>query len=725
MKKSMLNKLLLALIVSFSVAVACENGEVELSEEPYLELHPESCDGLADGQGDGVILSIRSNVSWTVSAIGADNNPVDWMVFESTSGIGDADILCFILRGKLEEERTCKIVVCSEDGGFRKELDIYQGKYVPASTYITLREILRDAYAQEIGAPGVLPEYTKADLEVIGIPGDNLPEGYVYLTEGGIAWARLKVSATLSVEVGDVLQLDFTGGTVTKEANGSYTLDLRKEPVVLTSDAPAVSPKYISSDAMPAYENMLVELRNVQAPETLAGTQWKGDVTLYATDEEDAVFPVHMEEGVSFGNIGPGSGVVRGIIINGKLCPRSADDLAGLTGVRIPPYRMPYQIVPVINVIKCGDVDNALANGAVTGKTKLTFTDEPGYSVAGASIEKIGGDKANAMKIAATSVSAPFNSCFTTVSWHLEDTYLLYTIPVTQKIYGDLEFAFSMSCKKQGVFSDFWTVSWSSDGTDYKPVDAVYCANAYTSANAEGSTYRLTKTNVQNNRQVAEFTIPEIEALTSGNIFIKLQHPVIDEASKSLTLRMNSGSVLSSRVRNMPKRAYDNVLAMENFESCLYGHNPVIGAPTYYFTTINVLEPATTFTSTEGWMVTGNSLACRGCLRLSSDSDENYICSPPLEMLEVPTDIKVTFKVAPFVDASAADLVVHEDNVVVKVNGTGTVGDIVWDREYDPYCWRTGVVSVLGASSDTRILIGNVNGEPSSQCYVDEITISR
>ena len=725
MKKSMLNKLLLALIVSYSVAVACENREVELPEEPYLELHPQSCDALADGQGDGVILSIRSNVSWTVSAIGTDNNPVDWMVFESTSGVGDADILCFILRGKLEEERTCKIVVCSQDGGFRKELDICQGKYVPASAYITLLEILRNAYTQEIGVPEILPEYTRADLEVTGVPGDNLPAGYVYLTEGGKAWIRLKVSQALSVEVGDTLQVDFTGGTVTKEANGSYTLDLQKEPVVLASDAPAVLPKYISSDAMSAYENMLVELRNVQAPETLAGTQWKGDVTLHATDERDAVFPVHVEDGVSFGNIGTGSGVVRGIVINGKLCPRTAEDLAGLTGVRIPPYGMPYQIAPVINVIKCGDADNVLANGTVTSKTKLTFTDEPGYSVAGASIEKIGGDKANAMKIAATSVSAPFNSCFTTVSWHLEDTYLLYTIPVTQKIYGDLEFAFSMSCKKQGVFSDSWTVSWSSDGTDYKPADAVYCASAYTSATAEGSTYKLTKTNVQNNRQVAEFTVPEKDALTSGNIFIRLKHPAIDESSKSMTLRMNSGSVLSSRVQNMPKRAYDNVLAMENFESCLYGHNPIIGIPTYYFTTINVLEPATTYTSSEGWMVTGNSLACRGCLRLSSDSDENYICSPSLEMLEVPTDIKVTFKVAPFVDASAADLVVHEGNVVVKVDGSGTVGDIVWDREYEPYQWRTGTVSVLGASSDTRILIGDVNGNKLSQCYIDDIIVSR
>ena len=725
MKTPMLHKLLPALMAFFSVIVSCGQKEGDRLEAPYLEVLPESCENMASGYGDALLLSVRSNVSWTLSAVDADDSPVDWLVFETGSGAGDADILCFILSGAPEEERSCRIVVCSEDGKFQKQIDIIQGKYVRPLTVITLAEILKDAYAQDCGVPEMLPEYTKAKLEVTGVPGNNLPEGYVYVSESGKVWARLKVSQTLAVDVGDILQVDFTGGTITKEANGAYTIELQKEPQVLSSDAPTVVPKYISSAALSSYENMLVELRNVQAPENIAGTAWEGNQTLLATDEKDAVFTVHVEAGASFGNIGTGSGTVRGIVIDGKLYPRSAEDLAGLTGVRVPSYREPYRIAPVVNVIQTGPKNNTIANGLIEDNTRLVFADVPGYSVSGASIEKSGGSSGNNMKIADTNLTRPFDNCFTTIQWHLDDTYMLYTLPVKQRIYGDLDFAFSICCGKHGVFPDSWTVSWSSDGVDFKPVDAVYGADAYTPALAKGSTFRLTKTNRQNNRQVAQFSIPEDEALTSGNIYIRMQHPPVDESCATNTLRMNLGSVLSSRVTNTPVKSYDNVLAMENFAHCTYGHNPVIGVPTYYFTTVNVLEPATTYISAAGWSVIGNSMVSRGCLHLSSESGENYLLSPRLEKLEIPSDINVTFKVAPFVDASKEKIVVHEDNVKVEVSGSGSVGTISWDRDYSPYQWRTAIVKITGASSDTQIKIGNISGKEVSQCYMDEIIISR
>lgn len=721
MKKSVLRNFLLTLVVLLWGVVSCEQPE-EKVDVPYLELSPESCEEIASGDGDGLLISIRSNVSWTISAVDSNNSPVEWMIIESPAGKGDADILCFILKGSLEAERSCKIVVCSEDGKINKSLDIIQGKFVPTLVEIDFVEVLKKASSQEVGIPGQLTEFTKSDVEVIGVPGANIPDGYVYITDDGKAWARLKIDQTSTIHVGDLLEINYTGGSITKESGETYTLELQKEPVVLSSGSPSVAPVYIPSNAISSYENMLVELRNVQAPENVVGAVWDGDVSLIATDEKDAVFSVHVDSGAEFGNVGAGSGTIRGVVIDGKLCPRNAEDVSGLTGSRIPAYSEPYKISPIINVIKNGESNDSLVNGEITGKTKLTFTSSPGYSVVGASIEKVLGGTDNNMKIAATSTTAPFNSCFTTVQWHLDGTYLLFTIPVSEKTYGDLEFSFSMSCA-QKKFTDVWTVSWSLDGLEFNPVDAIYSSSVYTAEAAAGSTYALAHTNVENNRQVVEFTIPENNAVSSGNIYIKLMHPAIADAGR--TLRINCGSVLSSRTTNTTLIEYDNLLFMENFGNCLFGHNPVIGIPTYHFTTLKEFVPNNSYSSTEGWTVTGKSFACRGCLRLSSDSGANFITSPGLSMLELPADITVSFKVAPFVNATAAELVVHEDNIKVAVTGSGTVGTIEWDKEYAPYQWRTGTVRITGASSDTRIQIGNIDGASLSQCYIDDIIITR
>lgn len=703
---------------------SCEEKEKETVVPPYMDVTPEAITEVAQGEGDGILISIRSNVSWTVSTEDASGSPVNWIVFDTTAGEGDADILCFVLCGSRDDGRSCKIVISSTDGKFVKSLEIRQGKYIPVLSTVLLEDVLKAASSQEAGKPEQMTDFTQAKVEVIGAPGANLPDGSLFIAGEGSAWARVKTGSASEFHEGDVVLLDFTESTITRESTGAYTIDLIQKPQLQSSGSFSVAPKYISSSAIAGYENMLVELRNVQAPEGAVGSSWSGDVSLLATDENDKPFSVYVNSGAQFGSVGSGSGAVRGIVVDGKLHPRSAEDVSGLTAPRIPSHDA-NKITPVINVIKLGDANNTLANGTISGKTKLTFTDAPGYSVEGAAIEKVGGGSGNKMAIAATTLTAPYNSCFTTVQWNLEGTYLLYTIPVRQKISGDLEFAFAMSCGKDGVFTDVWTVSWSRDGVNYKPVDAVYCTDAYTTSAAAGATYRLTNTNLLNNRQVAEFSIPENEALTSGNLYIKLIHPAVDESWASRTLRTNCGSVLSSRTTNTPRIPYDNVLMMENFESCLYGHNPVIGIPTYHFTSFNALDSATAYSSLEGWSVTGNSLACRGCLRLSAGSGENYICSPKLNELKVPADITVTFRAAPFVDATGAELAVHQNSIRVAVNGSGTVGEIQWEGEYTPYEWHTATVKIYGAASNTQVMIGNIDGASESQCYIDDIIISR
>ena len=526
------------------------------------------------------------------------------------------------------------------------------------------------------------------------------------------------------MNVGDKIKIELTEGTITKDASGGLTANIPGGIEVLSSGEPSVLPAYISSDALGRYEYMLVQLRNVQADQGSVGNSWNGDIPFMATDEKDASFPVYVEDGSGFsGSVPQGSGTVTGIVMDGKVRPRTTEDIADMTGERLP-EGPGFAIAPIYNYFRYSG-KNQFDNGLITDGTKFTFLDAAGYSTAGASIEKVVGDTGNSLKCDVAD-SQPWSTCFVTVQWHLEGTYLLYTIPINQKVWGDLEWSFSLSCKTSNVFADDWTVYWSADGTDFKPVDAVYCTpTAGTAAEAAGPHFRLTQTTHNYNRQVAEFSIPETEAITGGNIYFKLVPPVVSSSYSSNTLRVNCGSILTTRTRNTPRRGYRNVLAMENFEKQSYSHNPVIGVPTYYLSRILNIPG---YAGTDGWTVSGNSQAIRGCVHLSAESGANYITSPTLDKLKFPTDITLTFKAAPYVDATATALKINNNNISVKVNGSGIAGEIIWDSPFasNPYEWHTATVKIKGASSDTRIMIGNLDPDiKASQCYLDDIIISR
>lgn len=718
MKKILSNIWLLAAALLL-FAVSCEK-PVEQTVAPYLDAVPEAYAQAALGEGDGFLISVRSNVPWTLSAVDAGGNPVDWIRFDATSGNGDADILGIVLRGDRETDRSCTIVLRSEDGKLEKTFVMKQGLFVPVMLNLQLADVLKTGYPLAPGATEDLTDFGVFDAEVVGVPGGNLPEGYVYLTDGS-CFIRAAAPNVASLKVGDKVKVEMTSGTVTKEMNGGYTANLSEPITVVSSGAPSVEPAYISSDALSHYENMLVELRNVQAPQGSAGKAWSGDVSLVATDEQDASFPVHVESGASFGSVGAGSGAVRGIVVDGKVRPRSAEDVSGLTGERIPAYKAPYRIEPIANFLHIGGAANTVSNGTISGATKLTFTDDPGYSVAGAAIEKVTGT-ANKMSVV-IGVATPWQSCFTTIQWHLAGSYLMYTVPVRQKVWGDLEFAFSLSCGTANVFAGPWTVSWSTDGTNFKEVDAVYNTTNTTPDAAAGPNFTFTQTGYANNRMVAEFSIPESEAVTSGNIYFKMVPPKVAAGNASKTLRVNNGSVLSSRTTNTPNKGYHNVLAMENFERCLYGPSPVIGVPIYYLAHFGA---APAYSNMEGWAVSGTSLVGRGCLRLSAASGANFVMSPVLDMLKAPTDLTLTFKVAPYVNATGAQLAVNANAIAVDLTGSGSVGQIEWDSEYTPYQWSTATVKITGASSDTQIQIGNLDASAANaQFYIDDIIIKR
>ena len=696
-----------AVVTCCLFTAGCEK-EKQDDTAPYLQAIPSEYDDAALGEGDAFIISVRSNVGWNLAAVDDEGKSVSWIRFEKESGNGDADVFGFISRGIKDDERSCTIMLSSEDGTIVRHYEIRQGAFVPALLKLSLGDIVKAGYPLAPGESALLPEYGGAEAEVVGLPGGNLPEGYIYITDGYV-WMRIKTDNAEALKLGDRIQIDMTSGTVTKEHSGAYTAVLAKPIKVKLSGEPRVSPAYISSDAIEKYENMLVELRNVQAPENLIGNKWEGDVKMMVADE-DADFLVHVREGLSFGSVGSGSGMVRGIVIDGKVWPRFADDISDFAGERIPSSVEPHIIKPISNIFKTLET-NAVSNGFITETTKFTFTDEPDYSVDGASIEKVGGDEANNLRFV-IGTSSFWQTCFVTVNWSEKDSWLLYKVPVTEDVWGDLEWSYSISCGTAGMFSDEWTVSWSTDGENFKPASV-------------GSKFQLGVIDHYKYRMVAEFYIPENEAVASGFLYFKLVPPYVSPNYASKTLRVNCGSILSSKTVNTPDRGYHNVLSMENFENSTFAHNPVIGVPTYYF---SYCQGAPVYTGTKGWGVVGANQAIRGCLHLSEVKGMNYLESPVLDMLKAPTDLTLTFKAAPYVNATGSSLVVNSNNISVSVIGSGEVGEIKWESLFEsaPYEWHTATVHISGASSDTRIMIGNLHQDISdSAFYIDDVVIRR
>ena len=553
---------------------ACNTVE-ETADESYLTV--DSQFRSASGEGDGFLLLIRSNLAWTLSAEDPFGNSVDWIKFDRESGEGDADILGFVQRGDRTDARTCLFVVRSADGRRKVTFPFSQLKYEPNFRKVPLSSIMSSAASLPVGGSDLLTDFLMFEAIVVGAPGDNLPEGTVFLTDDGNLFLRAKLPNSDALKVGDKIQVETTEGTVTKEADGGIAIDI-PSPVMLVSSGNRVQAPRIQASAVGRYPNALVRLEPSQAQDAFLGKAWSGTVGMVTDDEDAGKFDVFVDSGASFSKatIPSGHGTITGIVVDGKVRPRDMADLA-LSETGRNSYVPPFEIEPVIAFFQLGTAANKYVNGEISGATKFTFTESTGFSVAGASVEKVVGE-ANAMAMTAA-VATPFQTCCTLRQWQLPGSYLLYTLPVVGKIYGNLEFTFSTSCGTDGVFSDSWKVRWSTDKETWKDVDGVYGASNQTPGSGDSGTFTFVGKDFAINRVVVQFHIPENEALTSGNLYFRMDPPAVDEANATKTLRVNVGFYLTGATPSLPDMEYHNILAKEGFNNALNGCNPVIGIP--------------------------------------------------------------------------------------------------------------------------------------------------
>ena len=707
---------IVSMVVAGLLAVSCNNTK-EILDAPYLKLEGTFTSALGDG--DGFILSIRSNVEWEVSAEDESGTPVEWITFTETTGVGDADIFGFVKQGSREDDRSCNFVVRSIQDEQEARILFSQDKFVPVLRPMLFTNLITSASRLDLGGSEPLLDFMVVDALVAAVPGENIPEGYVYLTDDGTWAVRAALPQGSSVKAGDKVQIETTGGTLKREQNGGVTIEL-ETPVTIISSGNEVPVSRVQPSAVARFENAIVQVYPCQVQDSYLGKNWGGVVGLVTDDAEGGKFDVEVASGASFASAGvpAGTGVITGVVIDGKIHPRTAADIE-MSETGRDSYKEPYQIAPVMAFYQLG-AKNSHSNGSISDETKFTFTDVPGYSVAGASIEKVGGTS-NAMAMNGA-VATPFQNCCTIKKWDAADTYLMYTVPVNQKIYGDLEFAFSISCGTVGVFATDWEVFWSTDKTSWKKVDSVYGASNTTPGSGNSGKFSFVSKDYSQNRMTASFSIPEGEAISSGNIYIKMIHPPVDASNSSKTLRVNVGFYLASATPFPVEERYANVILQENFNNAVNGINPVAGIPVYYlgYYTSNVAYYGR-------FQVTGASNMLRGCLHMSAESGENYIAASPSSLTGT-ADLVLKFKAAPYVNPSSKTLAVAENKISVECEGGGTAGEIVWDNPdfaSDPYNWHNATVKITGATSATRIKIGNKADASGASFFIDDIVLSR
>lgn len=686
------------------LAYGCKKEELEPEKEVSKLEIKSALTGELNGNGDTFGITITSNVSWKIKADAA------WVTFDKSSGKGDASVLASVVANDSETEtRKCVVTVYSEDPKLEETLEVTQAVYVPnvEPVDLTFAEVIESAI-EGAGTEVPLIEHGRFPAAVVDVDGNNL---YV-ADEAGKIFMKVVCAAAPEVAVGDKAVIVTTGAKIKREANGSFTMTV--ESAVKKDGEAVVEPIFISADAVARYENSLVKVGYAQP----AGSGKMTTAQIIGGGEFDV--------DASKVTIPSASGDIIGVVKNGKLTPRSAADVAGLTGALKDPYAPPFAITPFGNFFKRGD--GTFANAEINSdKTMITFKDEAGYSTAGASIEKVGD---GAAMTAVQNKSNHMDLCVTTKGWNNEGGYLIYTLPVNQTLYGDLEFNFSVSCGTVGAFNGDFTVQWSKDKNTWNDFDAIYSHGKEVPA---GTTFpAFTDKNHMTYRQVAEFNIPEADAIASGStLYFKVAAPVGNALPEAkITMRANYGFYMTARYSNTPDYGFENVLAMENFETCTFGQNAINGMPTYYFV-YQTQAPA--YFNADGWVAIGGIATCRGYVLLSDQEIDNYLTSPVLSTLTVPTDLYVTFKVAPYSNPYGArtESLVAANLIKVTVSGSGAAGEIEWEADpvANPFKWTTGRVKIVGANSDTQVNVGVIGRDADKateeRFYIDDIVISR
>ncbi len=698
-------------ICSFLLAALCFFAckPVVLEEKPFLEAEAEMLSSLS-GDGDAFNVRIRSNVDWTVST------EADWVILETTEGRGDAVVSGAVKRGVQGSERNCSIYVSCEEHKLLCEIRLVQGSFEPVIYHFTLNDLIGKASALEDGASVDMTEFSVTGGYVASdASAGNAPEGYVVITDNGSDYLRVVTGDSFAF--GSLLELEMSNATLKKIGSGNYALE--GASVSAREAEFPFDPLPVDVLSLPSFENCLVRLSGIQCREPFIGSCWSGDVLMEdVTDtSRQCVVSVAADAVFASESVVGNSGSVTGIVAGGKLLPRQFIDIE-LNGDRVGVKDVVKKWKPMVMLFS-SPAANVSDNLSISG-TVATFSEKEGYSCPGSI--SFGGGLTN-LKFGSGKISTGYaNTYITSVNW-VEGAYLQYEFPISYEISGECEFFTSLSCAKPTTMPKFG-FEWSLDGNSWHKMDAIYSYSCTTDASAIASAEKNefsipSATTYQQGTISGEFTLAE--PVSSGSVFVRIK-ALGTATSLTQTLRLNAGCALVMKEADS-NLSGASVLASENFASCRWHGRPVTGCFMGGLIHVNPNNVATSYSSSTGWSAS-NSLVRKGCLLFSTTTGELWLTSPALTMLSAPTDVTVTFKIAPYVTAEG---VLEDGRVGVKVSGSGTVvGDLVYDSPLDenPFEWHNASVKVSGANADTQISIGKT-ATSAGRFYLDDVVIRR
>lgn len=654
----------------------------------------QSADYLQDGEGKAscnILVSVAEGEGEVED--GTITDIQNWTSFEERS---------VVIKGVNKDTRI-KIGINGGSGDRRFYLDdvvveAISDIVIPTVTSKTLGEVLQ--YPD-----GTVTDAIKTTVTVISDPsGANLPENTAIVTDG-TSYAALNIASTLAA--GTRITINLKGASLDKATS---TISATPEMIAETEEGTSPSAEVASVSQLASSEYHLVEVRNVQATDAFVGKTLSGEVGM--EDKDKAEFGLMLYSTANFAGteIPACSGSVKGIVIGGKVCPRTASDI-NLVLDRMGQGEEAKSFTPVFCTYEftAGTTTPNVRNASISGSS-VVFDN-------GGLIEKVGGTEGEA-SFAQGSSSTPHNVYLYTTGWNAEGTYYRLSAPMNDEVSGKVAVTFSLNGKTDVLQT--WKIYWSNDGENWTATEYTWSTKQNTDelASAAGNTFTAQSTTSAGITRT-EFTVPASKKIGAGErLYIKLE-PSATITGADVKVQIGFGFfVAPGDIVNIPEPA--GALAFNNFSECIAGTNYILGPELRYFGNVNT--PAY---EKDGWTVVSGSSRTGYAMFGTSKSGDHGITTPVLTGISGTADVTLTFKCCLYMPST---FIGAKDDICVKVaEGEGTVGDIVWDSapETDYYNWHTATVKITGASASTKLFIGAGAGKADGdrRFFLDDIIV--
>lgn len=552
--------------------------------------------------------------------------------------------------------------------------------------------------------------------------GGNIENGLTIVQDAG---AGIALSGAGDWSAGDELELSLMGAQIARDGAG-YVLTLAENSVTQVSSGNDVTARTVSVSDIADNENVYVAISNCQVHDSDLSKTWAGSTLMENASKQS--FSVRVNETAAFADdaVPSLSGTIYGIVRDGVICPRNADDVSGLVLDRITDEGIEL-MTPIVNIINipagssaASDADNLSIEG-----NALTFSASD-CSVAGAKIELVGGTETPDMAVGWAKANSYFNN-FAEVTYVGDGAYLQLSTPVAEDLSGRVQVVFSITGEsKSPLIGTEWNVFWSKDGNTWIPTETTYnnANRNASSAAAAGNSFVMQNSTLVGITQ-SQFTIPAADRIPSGGtIYFKIAP---SESGLSGNLRLAFGFYISSSdIVNTIMPEGDNILASNNFETCAFGPDYMIGTIGYMGCVSKNTDDYDGTYLPAGWSASLGYVRC-GYAFFGSASGTNFgVTTPALEKIGAGSaDIKVSFKACLYEAANGNQAI--NGIVVDVVEGDGQVGELQWETDpaTDYFGWHNCSVTITGATSATKVFIGAGPQSGDKRFFLDDVLVTK